>query len=342
MTDRSLLALIQFDELGVVSAVSGGNKTIAQDSNNKYNSDLLFKQAISKYAGRNVVAKNIVNIINKSVQNKMNVCGLKRPLHLLFSENIRNNQLGKKHLENIFNPFLRSGHIKNIKYNVTKGCHEITTNPMPQDNLIDCIRSGLFLNPTIQLSRKQSTPTGVDSIHKLNERMHLTNALLSYLSANDIVSLAIKYKPELQERANNFQNLLTIPLVGTATGYPNECVVYLMVCFEYEEKTNLNIASKELKNIVSSAFTNDDQLNIYLKHFGLTGRPIEKCRVRWLLSNHPIYPMICGLYCFTFTNHMFDALNNFAFNTLRDACYAKKWEVWSNRSESDTIHLRRL
>ena len=155
MADKSLLALIQFDELGVVSAVSGGNKTIAQNNNN-YNSDLSLKQEISKHAGRNVVAKNIVSMINKSVQNKMNVCGLKRPLHLLFSENIRNNQLGKKHLEGIFNPFLNAGYIKNVKYNVTRGCHEITTNQAPQDDLIDCIRSGIFLNPTVQLHSQQS------------------------------------------------------------------------------------------------------------------------------------------------------------------------------------------
>ena len=321
-----------YKEFGLLAAICGGNSTFYDVDVVKHTKRSIYSQLHNEDA-KSHLKQLIVFETSQSNNDTIIVKGLKDSTSFLVSKKIHNNRLDKKFPQNVFDSLINEGYIVSAeKIQKKRGSYKLQINPKIEygkfvQEMISCLRS----NPNTRILNIIDKINDV-RIQTIYERINITKNISLLLNATDLITIAVECDPSLKQISTNYKNLLNIPLVGTIPNSDNECAIYLTTCWKYNQDVDPKIVSKELKNFVKTSLAKNDKINTYLKSAGLTGRGIEKCRVRWFFSYQPNSNLIFVLYYMTFTDETYHSKKS-PLKKLQKIAKKEKWKTWYKPSE---------
>ena len=258
-----------------------------------------------------------------------------KPDYLLFDKRVINNKLPAKFLEKIFLPLINTtkhllsyNYLHAGRYLVKKNRDFINNKPY----VVKEIEDSFYLRNKISSETLNWKNSPIDNPDSFIDRVELTCELFDELQRQNTVQFASLNFPNL-EPSRSFDELWTLPLIGTIRNFPNQTVLYVMTYFQsHDRDIKLEQVNVQLDHVFPKIIQHHSKIKEIINKCAKMCRPMggHECYITKMLARPFNSTGLCVVFFITFLKDIkMQKQERFPLKQLSDHARKNlKWEVY--------------
>lgn len=262
-----------------------------------------------------------------------------KPEKILFDYPIHRNKLPRNFIEQIFSPLIENKKINAFEQDMPRG-YKIQKNPnlMYPAHLPEEIREAINLpNQTKEIDVIERGLT--DNYKIIGKRIQLTNDLI--FEMDKLEGINFIHSVSGTKLSTISKEIASYPLVGTAQGFRDQTVIYLMSCLETHKQVPLENLNIELDHFFPKIFEKHSEINEIIKKCSVLCKPIgRQIYLTKLIARPKNSKIVCAIYFLTFSKDLIKDRKNPLMQLYRNLMKEfKGWDLYFPKNTLQTIRL---
>ena len=223
---------------------------------------------------------------------------------LIFDNRVENNKLPGNFLEKIFSPLIKNNkYLFSYNYKAV-GHYLIKKNPLfvtEHPYIVKDIGDIFYLQNKIKTGTLRWENSPIVNPDSFINRVELTCELFDELKKQNIVQFASS-KLSNPELAKFYDELLTLPLIGTLREFPNQTVLYVMIYYQTHGEVELEKVNIQLDHLFPKIIQHHPKIRKIVSQCATFCKPSggHDCYITKLLARPYDSTSICAVFFMTF------------------------------------------
>lgn len=250
------------------------------------------KDLLTKSRRLMILEETYSNNHNRNLSD-VDCCKVTQPEEFFFEHAIQSNMLGTGFTKNIFDELKSKKYINSYRIKKEKrGCYQIQKNSAKSNQFVVSTELNkhiaMFTGSNLKVKLLWPYPN-TEKTQTISKQIEFTCRLLKQFQNNSLISMMQNIEPEIVNRSNQFQNKLTLPLVGVIR-IPNssaQFVMYLLSYYEYDgNQKDISDLHLEISDYAEGTFEKNKNLNEILSNIRRLNKGIvePKCYVKTMVT----------------------------------------------------------